>query len=531
LDSVRLLGFAFAGADVLFEVDRAGAILFVTGSTSLVADDRAAVGRAGAELFQIEDGRRFKALARNMSPGERIGPTHVALSTGANAVLSMCFLPQNDRISCTLVRPGPLGNLGVQEAVDPKTGLTGQDAFFTAVKQCANGRGAVALVNMPNLSEVCAKLSSKETDGLMAHIGASMKAMGATSAARLSENRFGIVSPDPDLARGIADRIKSAVRQHGIDGLDVEEILLSLKGRGLSREQNILVLRHVVGQFSGGKMNSVPSSDLVDIFDGMVSETISRAEAFCSTISNGAFDLVFEPIVNLKSGALSHFEALTRFAPGQSPAEMICLAEELDLIDTFDLAVAVKLFALLENDPANIARVAMNVSARSIATPSSFAMLSGLLLKKRAMAKRMSIEITESAEITDLAAASKAIQSLRLMGYRVGIDDFGSGAASLTYLHTFAVDFVKIDGALIKRLGASPREDALLKSLAVTCKGLNIETIAEWIDSDEKLRKCREMGFGFGQGRQFGDPLTELPHLGLEKTKVARRLGVQESWQ
>ena len=86
-----------------------------------------------------------------------------------------------------------------------------------------------------------------------------------------------------------------------------------------------------------------------------------------------------------------------------------------------------------------------------------------------------------------------------------------SGSSSLTYLHAFAVDFVKIDGALIQRLGKSPREDALLKSLAVTCADLRIETIAEWIDSDDKLRCCREIGFCFGQGRHFGGSLNELP--------------------
>ena len=97
------------------------------------------------------------------------------------------------------------------------------------------------------------------------------------------------------------------------------------------------------------------------------------------------------------------------------------------------------------------------------------------------------------------------------MGYRVGIDDFGSGAASLQYLHGFTVDFVKVDGAVIQRLGKSPREDALLKSVLSTCTELEIETVAEWIDSPEKLQRCRDIGFHYGQGRHFGGSLSELP--------------------
>ncbi len=63
------------------------------------------------------------------------------------------------------------------------------------------------------------------------------------------------------------------------------------------------------------------------------------------------------------------------------------------------------------------------------------------------------IEITETATIHDLEAAGKAIQVLRDMGFRVGLDDFGAGAASVNYLHAFPVDFVKFDGAMIQKIG------------------------------------------------------------------------------
>jgi EAL domain-containing protein (putative c-di-GMP-specific phosphodiesterase class I) len=156
-------------------------------------------------------------------------------------------------------------------------------------------------------------------------------------------------------------------------------------------------------------------------------------------------------------------------------------------------------------------------------------MLAGLLAKKRALAKRVLIEMTESAEVPDIVAADKAIQSLRQMGYRVGIDDFGAGAASLQYLHGLTVDFVKVDGGVIQRLGKSPREDALLKSVLATCAELNIETVAEWIDSAEKLQRCKDIGFRYGQGRHFGNSLSELPRQATT-LKSAKREGTKVSW-
>ena len=134
----------------------------------------------------------------------------------------------------------------------------------------------------------------------------------------------------------------------------------------------MLALRYVVGRFADGKIKSVPSADLAQMFDSMMDETLARAQTFNSTVADGAFDLAFEPIVDLKTGTVSHYEALTRFQPGQSPGETIKFAEELGLTDAFDMSVALKAFGILESDPAITASVAINISGRSFANPAAF---------------------------------------------------------------------------------------------------------------------------------------------------------------
>jgi EAL domain-containing protein (putative c-di-GMP-specific phosphodiesterase class I) len=115
--------------------------------------------------------------------------------------------------------------------------------------------------------------------------------------------------------------------------------------------------------------------------------------------------------------------------------------------------------------------------------------------------------------MTDLRAANEAIQLLRKMGFRVGIDDFGAGAATVDYLRNLQVDFVKVDGGLIQRLGQSEKETALLKGVIQSCTEMGVETIAEWIDTHDKFKRCSEMGFRLGQGRFFGNALKELPRV------------------
>jgi len=528
IDPVRLLAFAFAGADLLFEVDRNASILFITGAASAFSQRTDLMRSSATELFSANEHSRFRIMVRGISPGERLGPLPMTLASGEKATLSMCFLPETDRISCTLVKPGKRGS--VTDGKDKATGLMDRDAFFAAAAENAGGRGAIAMVNAPGLPALCANLAPQQSASLMAGIGANVKTMGAVIAARLSDTRFGVVTDDPTAARTLADKIQSAVREQGLDPLPLEQVLLSLKGGGLTQEQNVLALRYVVSRFIEGKITASPSTDLAIHFDQMMEETLARAQAFNATIADGAFSLAFEPIIDLKTETTKHYEALSRFQPGHSPAETIRFAEEMGLIDPFDLAVALKAFALLENEPAITASIAINISGRSMASAASFGLLAGVLSKKRALAKRVLIEVTESAEMPDLSAADKAIQTLRQMGYRVGIDDFGSGAASLQYLHAFAVDFVKVDGGLIQRLGRSPREDALLKSVLSTCRELGIETIAEWIDSQEKLKRCRDIGFQFGQGRLFGESLPGLPKVATESVQRARREGVKLSW-
>ena len=215
----------------------------------------------------------------------------------------------------------------------------------------------------------------------------------------------------------------------------------------------------------------------------------------------------------------------TRFSNPEGTQATVAFIEALGIANTFDLAVASKVLSLVEQRSG--AHIAFNVSATTVSTPASFGMLAAILAKGRKMASRILIEVTETAAITDMESAAKAIAALRAMGYRVGLDDFGAGSASINYLHALQVDFVKFDGAMIKKIGASKRDDALLAGLAKLCGEMAITTIAEWIESEAAAKAAREMGFHQGQGKWLGAPLKEFP---LEPAAVGKRKGVKESW-
>lgn len=518
----RLLGFAFTNADFLFEMDTKGTILFAAGAANdLVKDsNEKLVGQPAGKLFKPSEGIKFATFAKALQSGDRAGPFKLTLATGADANLAMFRLPENGAaISCTLARPG---TRGPSAQIDLQTGLASRDGFMAAAEQ-AGDRDALTLVHVPGLPELCAQLPQDGADALMQRIGDSFQTVGASATGRLSDTGFGAVAP---VARGrldLAGKVSDAIAAGGLTPPKIAESRIGLQGAGLSAEQRLLALRYVVDRFAD--QGKAVEGDIASAFAGMLAETQQRLAAMTKTVGAGAFEIAYQPISDLNTGKISHYEALARFASPEGTAETVKFIEALGIANVFDLAVAAKVLDVIEQQAG--AHIAFNISGATIASPASFGMLAAILAKRRKLAPRTLIEITETAAIADLESAGKAITALRAMGYRVGLDDFGAGAASINYLHAFPVDFVKFDGAMIQKIGGSKRDDALLAGLARLCGEMGITTIAEWIETEAMAKAVRALGFDHGQGKWLGAPLLKIP---VAPQPVAKRQGVKESW-
>jgi EAL domain-containing protein (putative c-di-GMP-specific phosphodiesterase class I) len=502
--SARLLGFAFTNADFLFEMDRNGTILFAAGAANdLVKDsNEALVGKPAGKLFKPSEGTKFATFSKALRAGDRAGPFKLTLATGVEANLAMFKLPQNgSAISCSLARPG---TRTPSAQVDPRTGLASRDGFMAAAQKAGPGE-SLTLVNMPNLPEICAELPTEKADALMQRIGDTMQSCGGT-VGQLSDTSFGAVASATRGSLNLAKKLADAITAEGLVALAVTETQVGLTGSGLTPEQRMLSLRYVVDQFAQkGKVEG--DGDISGAFAHMMDETQRRLADLTQTVGNGNFDIAYQPICDLASGKTSHYEALARFSGKQDTGETIQFMEALGIAGALDLAVANKVMALVAQLPD--VHIAFNISADTIANPASFGVLASMLAKRRKLAPRLLIEVTETAAIGELETAGKAIAALREMGYRVGLDDFGAGAASLNYLHAFTVDFVKFDGKLINQIGQSQRDDALLAGLAKLCAEMKVDTIAEWIESEAMAKAALDLGFRHGQGRWMGPPLGE----------------------
>jgi EAL domain-containing protein (putative c-di-GMP-specific phosphodiesterase class I) len=204
------------------------------------------------------------------------------------------------------------------------------------------------------------------------------------------------------------------------------------------------------------------------------------------------------------------------------------MAEELDLIEQFDLAVAETAIAALGGRGPEVS-IAVNISGRSFLQPRFIDRLLGLMKNAARLKDRLMFEITESAALANLDLADERIQRLRRAGFKVCIDDFGAGAASLSYLRNLTVDIVKIDGQFIQSIGGGGRDDVFVRHLTALCKELKVVTIGEMVETETVAQALKTMAVDLGQGFLFGAPLADIPDLRGASTP-ARRVGAVESW-
>jgi len=235
-------------------------------------------------------------------------------------------------------------------------------------------------------------------------------------------------------------------------------------------------------------------------------------------------------VVSLADGSLHHHECLIRFDGDQSPFAMIRMAEELDIIEDLDCAVAEETVKRLRVDKSGRSRLAFNASGRSIISPTFIGALEQLA-QGGTLARRLIVEVTESAAIDDLGLARRHIEALQTLGIEVCLDDFGKGASSFAYLQQLPIDVVKIDGAYVRELTSSGRDDAMIRHLVSLCRELDVATVAEMVETQAVEDILRRAGVDYAQGWLYGQPSDEprspSKHSGAP---AARRRGVVEQW-
>jgi diguanylate cyclase (GGDEF)-like protein len=226
--------------------------------------------------------------------------------------------------------------------------------------------------------------------------------------------------------------------------------------------------------------------------------------------------LHYQPLVDLRSGALCGAEALVRLHDPERglvpPAEFIPVAEETGLVVPLGAWVvaqaATQAAAWRALQPFDVPpmTVSINLSGRQLNTSGFAVEVGAAIARSGADASHLCFEITENALLDAGGSGVAALEGLKGLGARLAIDDFGTGHSSLTWLRRLPVDFLKVDRTFVAGLPGHPDDSAIVRAVLDLGRSLGLTTVAEGIETPEQLSALRELGCDWAQGYHLARP-------------------------
>ncbi len=252
----------------------------------------------------------------------------------------------------------------------------------------------------------------------------------------------------------------------------------------------------------------------------------------------GQLFLVYQPQVDLTSGAIVGVEALLRWEHPElgliSPAQFIPLAERTGLIvpiGEWVLGVACLQCKIWQKAGFPPIRVAVNLSAHQFRQENLVEVVRKHLVKSSLDPALLDLEITEGTAMRNADSAIHILRKLKNLGVKLSIDDFGTGYSSLSYLKHFPLDVLKIDRSFIKDVEVSPDSVAIVKAILAMAKSLNFSVIAEGVETEPQLDFLKRNGCDAMQGFYFSPPLPAMGMTQLLQAKAFPPLRVDSAQQ
>ncbi len=230
-------------------------------------------------------------------------------------------------------------------------------------------------------------------------------------------------------------------------------------------------------------------------------------------LRSNKFHLAYQPLIDAQSGRVVCHEALLRMrdTSGEvvTAGHLVPVAERLGLIRLVDRAVVqMALETLHRHEQANLS---INLSATTANDPRWNTQIIEMIEMAGEVAKRLTVEITETTALTDLTSALAFLDRLRSTGCCVAIDDFGAGFTSFRNLRDLPIDVIKLDGSYCRNLVKDTENVYFARTLIEMAHHFGIRTVAEWVETESDAEILKSLGIDFLQGNYLGLPNSDTP--------------------
>lgn len=412
---------------------------------------------------------------------------------------------------------------------DPLTGLFNQRIFWellgyeTERAKRHKSKFAVIIIDIDNFKVINDIYGHIFGDRFLQEIGNIMRNIFRTEdiISRYGGDEFAciLINSDTEGAFFIANRLSKAVKDFSLkapDGANVKAtisigIAVFPDHAGTPRELFIVADNMVHNaKFTGKDKILIPClEDIESIFKDIGEKNIM----ITSAIDEKRVIPYFQPIMNLKTKQIEGYEALMRIQLKDkiiTASEFIESASDIGVISKMEHMLMERIFDKITKTGYN-GLVFINISPKALIFSEYIPTMRNIVKDYNIEPKRVILEITERDTVKNINLLQKFIHELKSEGFKFAIDDFGSGFSSFQYVKLFPIDFVKLEGEFIRGMLIEGVVDkAIAESITTFCKGVNIKTVAEFVENEETLKAVEEMGVEYVQGYYIGRPSPEL---------------------
>jgi len=400
-----------------------------------------------------------------------------------------------------------------------------RDALDHAIKYSAryNVAGGFLMVGIDKLTAVNAAFGHEVADRAILMLGRRFEEnlRASDTIGRVDGDRFGIVltnCPESELARA-CEKLLDVARNTVIDSpsgpihvtvsIGAVEFTATSHTTGDTMTKAGIALQKA--KLSGRDCFSIYSYS--EEQRRTHRDNIVMVEQVKAAVRDNRLRFAYQPIVDAKTRQPAYYECLMRKLEDDGSvrpaAAFMPAVEKLGLVRLIDRKALELAVETIEAHPD--VSLAINVSGLTATDRSWLRGLVATLRGKPAIAERLAVEITETAVLEDIDECARFVLSLKDLGCRVALDDFGAGYTSISQLKTLAVDVIKIDGSFVRDLVGSPHNLVFVRTILDLAKNLDIETVAECVETEEAAELLVREGVDYMQGYAFGHPTLEFP--------------------
>jgi diguanylate cyclase (GGDEF)-like protein len=438
------------------------------------------------------------------------------------------------------------GRLVHQAFHDALTGLANRALFRERVEQAVAraARGgspfAVLFIDLDNFKAINDSVGHTAGDAVLVEVAERLKSAirPTDTAARLGGDEFAVLmdlvsqqSAAIQAARRISNSLNQPVEVGGDTWLVSGSIGIAYSDSGETADA---VLRSAdVAMYDAKKRGRAQFTVFEPAMHESLMTRLAMETELRRAIHEDELQVVYQPVVDLKSSAITSIEALARWDHPRdgtiSPGVFIPLAEEAGIIRDLDMWVlrtAAGQVRRWVDAGLDAISVAVNISGKDFADPKLVENIAATVYDAGLSAQHLELEVTESVAF-EAEYARSSLKRLQELGFSIALDDFGVGFSMLGRLQELPVDRLKIDRSFIEKITFGEDEAPIVTGLIAMAHSLRLKVVAEGVETSEQLAFLRHNGCDYGQGYRLGRPMTaaQVEPILMERAALSRNRG------